>query len=220
MQRTHADPGIFIRSMATRGHSAACRARPPTSRDCSTRRATTRVLIETVGVGQDEVEVSAPAHTTVVVLVPGMGDDVQAIKAGIMEIADIFVINKADREGADRACAELAMMLDLSGEKPWRPPIVATVATRNEGVAETLALYGTPPSSEFPARAPCGGGSVPGRGLPPFSRSASGAPSKRGLPSGTASRRRSEGFSSAGRTRTPPPCASSRSSSVRQWKPE
>jgi LAO/AO transport system kinase len=88
------------------------------------------------------VEIVRAADTIAVVLVPGLGDDIQAIKAGILEIADVFVVNKADREGADRLSAELAMMLDLSGERPWRPPIVRTVATRSEGVSETLAALG------------------------------------------------------------------------------
>jgi LAO/AO transport system kinase len=96
------------------------------------------VLVETVGVGQDEVDIARAADTTVVVLVPGLGDDIQAIKAGILEIGDLFVVNKADRDGSDRAVAELTMMLDLSVPAAWRPPIVRTVATRAEGIAETV----------------------------------------------------------------------------------
>jgi LAO/AO transport system kinase len=97
------------------------------------------VLIETVGVGQDEVDIVKAAETVAVVLAPGFGDDIQAIKAGILEIGDVFVVNKADREGADRTVAELATMLDLSALGAWRPPIVRTVAPRGEGVVETVA---------------------------------------------------------------------------------
>jgi len=96
------------------------------------------VLVETVGVGQDEVDIVKTADTTVVVLVPGLGDDIQAIKAGILEIADVFLVNKADREGADRTAAEIATMLDFTPNRAWRPPIVRTVAPRGEGVEETV----------------------------------------------------------------------------------
>jgi LAO/AO transport system kinase len=102
-----------------------------------------RTLVETVGVGQDEVDIVKAADVSVVVLVPGMGDDIQAIKAGIMEIGDIFVINKADREGVERTERELITLLEMSersdgphGEEGWRPPIVRTVATQNKGIAE------------------------------------------------------------------------------------
>jgi len=130
MQQHHADPGIFIRSMATRGNlGGLARATSDVARLMS---ASGRdyVLIETVGVGQDEVEVAGVADVTVVVLVPGMGDDIQAIKSGIMEIASIFVINKSDHPGADR----LAMELHAEG---YESPIVQTVATEGKGV-ETL----------------------------------------------------------------------------------
>jgi LAO/AO transport system kinase len=96
------------------------------------------VLVETVGVGQDEVDIIRTAETVAVVLMPGLGDDIQAIKAGILEIADVFVVNKADREGADRTAAELATMLDLTPGLPWRPPIVRTVARRGEGVVDVV----------------------------------------------------------------------------------
>jgi LAO/AO transport system kinase len=89
-------------------------------------------------VGQDEVDIIRTAQTVAVVLVPGLGDDIQAIKAGILEIADVFVVNKADREGADRTASELAMMLDLTPNRDWRPPIVRTVAPRGEGVPALL----------------------------------------------------------------------------------
>ena len=137
MQQHHADAGIFIRSMATRGSlGGLSRATRDLARlmDGAGR---DYVLIETVGVGQDEVEIAGLAQVTVVVLVPGMGDDVQAIKAGIMEIADVFVINKADQPGADRVEQELQAMLSLSGG--IAPAIVRTIATEGAGIAELLA---------------------------------------------------------------------------------
>jgi LAO/AO transport system kinase len=139
MAEIYTDRGVFIRSMATRGTLGGLARATSDAVDVLDAAGFDIVLIETVGVGQDEVDIVRAADTTVVVLVPGLGDDIQAIKAGILEIADVFVVNKADREGADRLCAELAMMLDLSGERPWRPPIVRTVAPRSEGVSETLA---------------------------------------------------------------------------------
>jgi LAO/AO transport system kinase len=138
MQSHHADPGIFIRSMATRGGlGGLARATAGLARllDAAGR---DYVIIETVGVGQDEVEISGLAQVTVVVLVPGMGDDVQAIKAGIMEIADIFVINKADHPGAARVEQEVRAMLDLAPH-PDPPAILRTVATENTGIDELLA---------------------------------------------------------------------------------
>jgi LAO/AO transport system kinase len=139
MAEIYTDPGIFIRSMATRGTLGGLARATSDAVDVLDAAGFDVVLIETVGVGQDEVDIVRAADTTAVVLVPGLGDDIQAIKAGILEIADVFVVNKADREGADRTAAELAMMLDLTGERPWRPPIVRTVAPRNEGVDEALA---------------------------------------------------------------------------------
>jgi LAO/AO transport system kinase len=138
MAEIYTDPGVFIRSMATRGALGGLARATSDAVDVLDAAGFDVVLIETVGVGQDEVDIVRAADTTAVVLVPGLGDDIQAIKAGILEIADVFVVNKADREGADRAAAELSAMLDLSGERTWRPPIVRTVAPRNEGVAETL----------------------------------------------------------------------------------
>ena len=137
MQAHHADAGIYIRSMATRGSLgglAGTTADVATVLDASGR---DLVLIETVGVGQDEVDVVRLADVTVVILVPGMGDDVQTIKAGIMEIADIFVINKSDREGAERVEREIRAMQSLAVRKDsWSPPIVKTVATEGAGVPE------------------------------------------------------------------------------------
>jgi LAO/AO transport system kinase len=137
MQSHHADPGIYIRSMATRGSLgglAHTTADVATVLDASGRDV---ILIETVGVGQDEVDIVRLADITVVILVPGMGDDVQTIKAGIMEIADIFVINKSDREGAERVEREILAMQTLATRGDgWTPPIVKTVASEGKGIAE------------------------------------------------------------------------------------
>ncbi len=139
MAEIYTDPGVFIRSMATRGALGGLARATSDAVDVLDAADYDVVLIETVGVGQDEVDIVKAAETVAVVLVPGLGDDIQAIKAGILEIADVFVVNKADRDGADRAAAELAMMLDLSAPKGWRPPIVRTVAPANTGVEDTLA---------------------------------------------------------------------------------
>jgi len=137
MQDHFADPGIYIRSMATRGSLgglARTTADVTTVMDASGR---DLVMIETVGVGQDEVDIVRLADITVVILVPGMGDDVQTIKAGIMEIADIFVINKSDREGAERVEREIRAMQSLSIRLDnWTPPIVKTVASDGTGIGE------------------------------------------------------------------------------------
>jgi GTPase len=137
MQAHHADSGIYIRSMATRGFLgglARTTADVATVLDASGK---DLVLVETVGVGQDEVDIVRLADVTVVILVPGMGDDVQTIKAGIMEIADVFVINKSDREGAERVEREIRVMQTLSGRSDdWTPPIVKTVATEGTGIPE------------------------------------------------------------------------------------
>ena len=140
MQAHAGDSGVFIRSMATRGHlgglaratSEAALVLDASGKDV--------VIIETVGVGQDEVDIVRTADISVVTLVPGAGDEVQALKAGIMEIADIFVVNKADREGADRMAASIEAMLALHtfGAAEWRPPIVRTEATSGKGVDELL----------------------------------------------------------------------------------
>jgi LAO/AO transport system kinase len=140
MQEHFADAGIYIRSMATRGSLgglARTTADVATVLDASGR---DLILIETVGVGQDEVDIVRLADITVVILVPGMGDDVQSIKAGIMEIADIFVINKSDREGAERVEREIRALQSLAGRKDgWVPPIVKTVASEGKGVNELAA---------------------------------------------------------------------------------
>jgi LAO/AO transport system kinase len=140
MQSHHADPGIYIRSMATRGclgGLARTTTDVATVLDASGK---DTILIETVGVGQDEVDIVRLADVTIVILVPGMGDDVQTIKAGIMEIADIFVINKSDREGADRVEREIRSMQTLALRKDqWTPPIVKTVASEGKGITELAA---------------------------------------------------------------------------------
>ena len=145
MQDHHADPGIFIRSMATRGSLgglARTTADVATVLDAAGR---DLIMIETVGVGQDEVDIVRLADITIVILVPGMGDDVQTIKAGIMEIADIFVINKSDREGAERVEREILSMQSLAIRKDgWTPPIVKTVASEGTGtgeLAEAISAY-------------------------------------------------------------------------------
>jgi LAO/AO transport system kinase len=135
MQDHATDPGVFIRSMATRGHLGGLTLATPEAVRLLDALGRRWVLIETVGVGQVEVEVAGKADTTVVVVNPGWGDSVQANKAGLMEIADVFVINKADRKGADQTRTDLEQMLDLSDlpVDAWRPPIVATVATEGRG---------------------------------------------------------------------------------------
>jgi LAO/AO transport system kinase len=136
MQAHAQDAGVFIRSMATRGYLGGLARATADAALVLDAAGKDVIAIETVGVGQDEVEIVGTADVCVVVLVPGMGDDVQALKAGIMEIADIFVVNKADRDGADRAVAEIEAMLGLHQYKDgeWCPPIVRTQATTGEGV--------------------------------------------------------------------------------------
>jgi len=162
MQDHALDPGVFIRSLATRGHLGGLSRATAEVAQVMDAMGKEVVLVETVGVGQDEIEVAELAHTVVVVAVPGMGDDVQAIKAGVLEIADVFAVNKADREGADRTVRDLQGMLELrrsTATRPalehdeshqlrrtgawdphdpgfWEPPVVKTVATRGEGVPE------------------------------------------------------------------------------------
>ncbi len=136
----HDDPHVFIRSMATRGHLGGLAAATTDMALLLDAAGKQFVIVETVGVGQDEVEIAKLADVTVVVLVPGMGDDVQAIKAGIMEIADVFVINKADQPGADRLEREILALQSLSTRHDgWVPPVVRTIATEGQGIVETLA---------------------------------------------------------------------------------
>jgi LAO/AO transport system kinase len=136
----HADPQVFIRSMATRGWLGGLAAATTDMAVLLDAAGKDVVLVETVGVGQDEVEVAKLADATIVVLVPGMGDDVQAIKAGIMEIADVFVINKSDQPEPDRLEREIKAIQSLSTRKDgWVPPTVRAIATEGQGIAETLA---------------------------------------------------------------------------------
>jgi LAO/AO transport system kinase len=145
MQRHALDEGVFMRSMGTRGQAGglsratydACVVLDAMGYDL--------VLVETVGVGQDEIDIVALAHTTLIVMVPGLGDEVQAIKAGLLEVGDVFVLNKADREGAEQIARELELMLHLRAQgadsRGWQPPLLRTVAARGEGtVAVTDAL--------------------------------------------------------------------------------
>ncbi|MGH9136855.1 MAG: methylmalonyl Co-A mutase-associated GTPase MeaB [Acidimicrobiales bacterium] len=140
MQDHALDDGVFIRSMATRGHLGGLALATPEAIRALDACGYPWVLLETVGVGQVEVEVAGEADTTVVVLNPGWGDGVQAAKAGLMEIADVFVINKADRPGVEETRRDLQAMLDLSGAGPeaWTPPIAAAVSTTGEGVLDVM----------------------------------------------------------------------------------
>jgi LAO/AO transport system kinase len=137
MQDITSDEGVFVRSMATRGTLGGLTKATADTIKILDAFGKDFIIIETVGVGQDEVDIVRTADTTILISVPGLGDDIQALKAGIMEIADIFVVNKADREGADRVVTELSLMLDLSPVRSaWRPPIVKTVGTLGEGISE------------------------------------------------------------------------------------
>ncbi len=162
MQTHSTDPGVFIRSLGTRGHLGGLSRSTSDVVQVLDAMGKDIVIVETVGVGQDEIEVASLAHSVVVVVVPGVGDEVQAIKAGVLEIADVFAVNKADREGADRAVRDLKFMLELrrtasgrpagdrdarhgspsagerspAGQGEWEPPIVRTVAIRGEGIED------------------------------------------------------------------------------------
>jgi LAO/AO transport system kinase len=142
MQRHALDEGVFIRSLATRGHFGGLTASARAVITVLDAMGKDYVLVETVGVGQDEVEIAATAYTTLVVTVPGMGDDIQAIKAGILEVADILVINKADREGASRTYQELVQMLELQAHRKasdWKAPVLMTQAKDDEGIEALMA---------------------------------------------------------------------------------
>jgi LAO/AO transport system kinase len=144
MQAHAGDAGVFIRSMATRGHLGGLAGATADAALVLDAAGKDFVAIETVGVGQDEVEIARTADVSIVVLVPGMGDDVQALKAGVMEIADVFVVNKADRDGADRTVAEVESLLGLHAytDGEWRPTIVRTVATTGQGLDEVIEHIG------------------------------------------------------------------------------
>jgi LAO/AO transport system kinase len=141
MQRHSTDEGVFIRSMATRGQFGGLTQATRAAITVLDAMGKDVVIVETVGVGQDEVDIARTAHTTIIVAVPGLGDDIQAIKAGILEVGDVFVVNKADREGADRTVQDLRNMIEMShdsnlGRKDWTPPILKAVANRNEGIED------------------------------------------------------------------------------------
>ena len=141
MQDHALDPEVYIRSMASRGHLGGLSWTTPQALRVLDAAGCDIVLVETVGVGQSEVEVAGLADTTVVLLAPGMGDGIQAAKAGILEIGDVFVVNKADREGADATVRDLRHMISLGDRTEpglWRPPVVKTVAARNEGIDEVI----------------------------------------------------------------------------------
>lgn len=141
MQELATDPGVFIRSMGTRGALGGLAAATNDAINILDAFGKDVILVETVGAGQVEVDIVRYAHTSIVITMPGSGDDIQAIKSGIMEIGDIFCVNKADREGASRALAELRMMVDTSGafgEGEWKPPVIATVALTGEGTGELV----------------------------------------------------------------------------------
>ena len=144
MQEHSSDPGVFIRSMATRGHLGGLARATGDAALVLDAAGKDVVIIETVGVGQDEVDIIRTADLSLVTLVPGTGDDVQALKAGIMEIADIFVVNKADRDGADRlvSAVEGNLALHPYGADDWRPPILKTIATTGAGVPEVVEIIG------------------------------------------------------------------------------
>jgi LAO/AO transport system kinase len=138
------DAGAFVRSMAARGAGGGLAVAVTGVVATLDAAGYGRIVLETVGAGQDEVAVAQAAHTTVVITVPGLGDEVQALKAGLLEVADVLVVNKADRPGADQARAELAMLQALAEAPAWQPPVVATVATRGEGVpalADAIAAH-------------------------------------------------------------------------------
>ncbi len=138
MQRHFLDSGVFIRSMATRGQFGGLTRSTADAVVALDAMGKDAIIIETVGVGQDEVDIAHSAHTTVLVTIPGMGDDIQAIKAGLMEIGDLFVVNKSDREGAGKTVRELQFMLHMSSERyqesGWEPPIIQTIGVAEQGI--------------------------------------------------------------------------------------
>jgi LAO/AO transport system kinase len=157
MQEHATDPGVFIRSMATRGHLGGMALAAPEAVRILDAAGYAQIVVETVGVGQAEVDVAAATDTAVVVLAPGMGDAIQMAKAGILEIADVFVVNKADREGAADVVRDLRQMLHLAPARPWDPPVLQTSALAHEGIPELRAAIAAhrdhlDASGELPAR--------------------------------------------------------------------
>ncbi len=144
MQALGTDPGVFIRSMATRGNLGGLAATTADVVSILDAAGFQKIIVETVGVGQDEIDIVKTADVIVVVLVPGMGDEIQTIKAGIMEIGDVFVINKADREGVERMEQGIRALLELTERTDgWHPPVVKTVATQNQGIDELARAIAT-----------------------------------------------------------------------------
>ena len=139
MQEHATDPDVFIRSMATRGHLGGMALAAPEAVRILDAAGFDLVIVETVGVGQAEIDVAAATDTTLVVLAPGLGDAIQMAKAGILEVADVFVVNKADRDGAAEVQRELRQMLHLGAARPWDPPVLATVASDGTGIDELWA---------------------------------------------------------------------------------
>ncbi|MDH3878611.1 MAG: hypothetical protein OET18_12260, partial [Desulfobacterales bacterium] len=137
------DDGVFIRSMATRGHLGGLSRTTREAVMVLDAMGYDVVIIETVGVGQDEVEIADFAHTTAIVSIPGLGDDIQAMKAGLLEIGDVFIVNKAERQGADEEVARLRGMLEMGTipEDGWKPPVLKTVAVKGEGIAELVDVF-------------------------------------------------------------------------------
>jgi LAO/AO transport system kinase len=138
MQDHVLDAGVFIRSMASRGHLGGLAWSTPQALRVLDVAGCDVILVETVGVGQAELDIASLADTTLVLLAPGMGDGIQAAKAGILEIADVFVVNKADRDGAAESARDLRQMISLSASDGWRPPVVSAVATRGEGIDDIV----------------------------------------------------------------------------------
>jgi LAO/AO transport system kinase len=142
MQRHSLDEGVFIRSLATRGQFGGLTQSTRSAIDVLDAMGKDYIIVETVGVGQDEIDIARSAHTTVIVVVPGMGDHVQAIKAGIFEVGDIFLINKSDRPDAEKTLSDLKAMIDMAGKKfqreGWEPPILMAEAANNRGIIELL----------------------------------------------------------------------------------
>jgi LAO/AO transport system kinase len=142
MQRHSKDEGVYIRSLATRGHFGGVTLSTRSAIDVLDAMGKEYIIVETVGVGQDEVEIVKHAHTTVIVVIPGMGDDIQAIKAGILEAGDIFVVNKADKAGANKTLRDLRNMIEMGlqryKENTWTPPIIKTEAIADKGIMELL----------------------------------------------------------------------------------
>ena len=175
MQRHFLDPGVFIRSLATRGHFGGLTKSTNDMVNVLDAAGKDVIIVETVGVGQDEVEIANSAHTTVLVTVPGMGDDIQAIKAGIMEIGNIFVVNKADREGSRKTVRELLNLIELGARRrngeDWEPLIVETEAIKAKGIEKLYEAIEKHRATFWPPTPKSGGKSWKARQNPTHGRS-------------------------------------------------